>query len=137
MECLIFMSELVSLSYASHATGGVVADAALADILRVSQKNNVTHELTGALIYGNGRFIQVLEGPLEPLLATMERIRSDPRHHSIDVVGPVSLDRREFPDWCMARVLLEPDLEPAFQSILDNWPMGRAASQLLVKALAL
>ena len=112
-------------------------EAALADILKVSQKHNVTHDLTGALIYGKGRFIQVLEGPVEPLMATMDRIRADPRHHRLDIVGPVSIDQREFPDWCMARVPLEPALEPAFQSILDNWPMGRAASQLLSRALAL
>ena len=131
------MSEIVSVAYASHATGGPLSDAELGEILLVSQKYNITHDLTGALIYGDGRFVQVLEGPLEPLMATGDRIRADPRHHSLDVVGPVSIDQREFPDWCMARVPLEPALEPAFRAILDNWPMGRAASQLLVKALAL
>lgn len=131
------MSDIVFVAYASHATGGTISDTALGEILLVSQKRNITHDLTGALVYGDGRFIQVLEGPLKPVLLTLERIRADPRHHSLDVVGPVPIDRREFPDWCMARVPLEPDLEPAFRSILDHWPMGPAASRLLVKALAL
>lgn len=92
------MSEISSLAYASHATGGTMSDTALGEILLASQKHNVTHDLTGALIYGDGRFIQVLEGPLESLTAAMDRIRADPRHHSLEVEGPVSIDQREFPD---------------------------------------
>ena len=54
------------LIYTSDAAEGLT-DADLGCILATSQRNNAEMGLTGMLLYGRGRFIQVLEGPPDVL----------------------------------------------------------------------
>jgi Sensors of blue-light using FAD len=127
---------LVSLAYKSRSTDPVVDPKTLASILFVAQKNNVSNHLTGALAYGDGHFIQVLEGPQEVLIATMDRIRADVRHHGLDVVGPTPITHRMFPDWCMALLSVEPALQPVFSALIVDWAtIGPRAAALLATSL--
>jgi len=71
-------------------------------ILAISRKNNAAAGLSGALIFANGNFAQVLEGPRAALEARFERIQGDPRHHDIKVLEFTAVAAREFPDWSMA-----------------------------------
>jgi len=52
----------------------------LENILSVSRRNNLRDGITGLLIYHEGSFLQVLEGPDAKIEASFERISSDPRH---------------------------------------------------------
>ena len=113
-----------------------VDEETLIAILSVSQRWNVAHHLTGALAYGEGQFVQVLEGPREALLATMAKIQADPRHHSIDLIGPTITPTRNFPDWSMARLSVEPGLGHDLSPLFNDWSTcGPQASPLLAKAL--
>jgi len=51
-----------SIAYVS-AAAAYMTDADVAAILVQSRANNVRNDLTGALFYHRGRFIQILEGP--------------------------------------------------------------------------
>lgn len=106
----------------SRSTDPVVGHETLESILFVAQRNNVANHLTGELAYGDGYFIQILEGPEAFLVPTMERIRKDVRHHGLQVVGPMPIAHRVFPDWCMARLSVEPALQPEFSALIAGWP---------------
>lgn len=127
---------LVSLAYKSQSTERVVDPKTLASILFVAQRHNVADHLTGALAYGDGHFIQVLEGPEDVLMATMDRIRSDARHHDLEVIGPTPIEHRLFPDWCMALLSVEPALQPVFSALITDWTtIGPRAALLLATSL--
>lgn len=130
------MEKLVSLAYRSLATGGEVDEATLATILVVAQAHNVENQVTGALAYQDGQFVQVLEGPEASVASTMDRIRADTRHHSISVAEPIFTSSRDFPDWSMARISVEPLLKPALAPLFSEWELnGPQASQILARAL--
>jgi hypothetical protein len=64
---------LIHLIYAGSAVGTPDA-AALARVLRDSRRNNVRVDVTGMLLYTEGTFFQVLEGPAAAVDATFATI---------------------------------------------------------------
>lgn len=74
------------------------------EILAKSQENNARVDVTGALIFNAGVFGQVLEGPLEAVEETFERIQMDDRHDSITILESCRIDTRAFPTWSMGFV---------------------------------
>ncbi len=74
----------------------------LRTIIARSEANNRTAGLTGALLFTNGCFAQILEGEEAPLEARFARISADARHHQIAVVAYGPAAGREFADWSMA-----------------------------------
>ncbi|GAB3244300.1 hypothetical protein GCM10027346_41850 [Hymenobacter seoulensis] len=65
------------------------------------QANGVAH-LTGLLVYRDGRFVQVLEGPEAQVRAVYARIERDPCHTQVMVVGEAADQSRHFARWSMA-----------------------------------
>jgi hypothetical protein len=45
--------------------------------------------------------MQILEGTQEQILALLDRIRHDSRHHELRIVAEGAIKRRAFPDWGM------------------------------------
>jgi len=92
---------MLQLAYISTARQPV--DAAYVDsILKASRLNNGRAGLTGLLVSGGRRFLQVLEGEPSALLQTYARITADPRHFAVVELIRRPIDRREFGDWAMA-----------------------------------
>ena len=55
-------------------------DESIDQLLERSKQNNATREITGAMIYANGYFMQLIEGPesaVNALYSTIFRIKSD------------------------------------------------------------
>ncbi|MEG3126019.1 BLUF domain-containing protein [Sphingomonas sp. GB1N7] len=71
------------------------------NILRVSRRNNLSANVTGLLMAGGKRFLQVLEGPEENVKATYDRICLDPRHFAAVALNRQICDERLFPGWSM------------------------------------
>ena len=71
------------------------------DILRVSRRNNAAVAVTGLLVVGGRRFMQALEGPVEPVERVYQRICADPRHFAVVVLTREPIERRMFGDWAM------------------------------------
>ena len=90
------------LIYESQATQPFT-EAELTRLLQRARAHNEQHDLTGLLLYApDGRFVQVLEGPLEALHHLyFERITHDPRHHRLQLLTAGVLDRRRFVGWHM------------------------------------
>lgn len=74
------------------------------DILAVSRANNARDGITGALIFNAGCFAQVLEGPLDVVEATFERIQQDERHGEVSLLAMEPISARSFPNWAMGFV---------------------------------
>ena len=103
--------------------------------------NNTEKDISGQLIYSDGTFMQVLEGPQKEVDATFVRIKKDTRHHDIALIERKTIDERQFPDWSMGFKTLTPeqmqDIE-GFNYHLDDDVKGKAgqySSQLFATEL--
>lgn len=72
------------------------------NILAKSRENNAKVGITGALLFNSGCFAQVLEGPVQQVEQTFERIQRDMRHGDVSVLETGFVAAREFPEWSMA-----------------------------------
>ncbi len=70
-------------------------------ILAASRRNNTPAEITGLLVYHDGHFLQVIEGPKEAVTHCVARIKQDPRHDTIFRLSSGPVAQRAFPDWRM------------------------------------
>jgi len=91
------MLSIVYLSTASHE----YSDGDLAVLLMNSRANNRRLDLTGILLYKNGEFMQLLEGPDAVVRERYAIIAADPRHTNVKVLAEDTVDARKFPDWTM------------------------------------
>jgi hypothetical protein len=77
---------------------------ALMSILETSRSRNAAAGLTGALMFNEQRFVQILEGEKDAVEETFARIKRDARHTAITVIARGAERRRLFPGWTMAFV---------------------------------
>jgi hypothetical protein len=72
------------------------------DIVGVSQTKNETLQITGALVYSDLHFGQIIEGPAESIMALRSSILRDARHTNIKTIGDGRAPRRRFGQWALA-----------------------------------
>jgi hypothetical protein len=89
------------LIYLSQATRPLSAKA-LTCLLDEARQANERQHLTGALVYGNKRFIQLLEGEPVVLEQAYARITRDPRHQHLYKVADYPIAARRFAEWPLA-----------------------------------
>lgn len=122
----IYTLVYVSTAVATPDAGPPDMDA----ILATARQRNHDVGVTGALLFTEGRFVQVLEGERDPVQATFERINRDPRHGEIDVLSSQFSDRPRFKDWSMAFVGDTPSLRARYAdaplAALNSRPTGDA-----------
>lgn len=97
-----------TIVYASTANE-TFSDEDLAELLAESRFTNERLSLTGALLYRNGRFAQVLEGPEEAVRSIYASIVADARHRDIRLVSDTPIESRKFSNWTMAYRPLDED----------------------------
>ncbi|RZK32094.1 MAG: BLUF domain-containing protein [Hymenobacter sp.] len=95
------------LIYLSQATRPLSAKA-LTYLLDQARQANERQHLTGALIYRNKRFIQLLEGEQAVLEQAYARITRDPRHQHLCKVADYPVAARRFAEWPLAFQSLSP-----------------------------
>lgn len=86
---------LLQLTYVSGATIPFSADD-LAELLRRAREQNEAMNITGCLLYREGSFMQVIEGPYIAVDQLFQRILQDPRHARILLLQRLELQDREF-----------------------------------------
>jgi hypothetical protein len=121
------MSKLFRLAYVS-ATTKPLSEAELRNLLKQADERNTKTGTTGMLLYKDGRFMQMLEGPKSAVKATFGRISKDPRHYGIIVLLKETAEERHFPGLPMAfRDLDLPDHQnvPGFSEFLNTPLTGR------------
>lgn len=132
---------MISLVYLSIARQPF-SEQALVELLAVSRRNNARDGITGLLLYKGGEFIQVLEGPVDPVVALTEKLEHDPRHGQIQILLQSPLRQRQFADWSMGFHQLDGnhDLDiPGFSTFLQTpaTAQGLAERATLVQRLLL
>jgi hypothetical protein len=75
---------LARLVYVSRAAAGLETGE-IYEIIRRAHAGNAPAGVTGALVFLDGWFVQVLEGEAGPLAARLARIRADPRHADLQI----------------------------------------------------
>ena len=88
------------LIYVSYATEPF-SEEELSLLLNQSRVNNLQNEITGMLLYVDGKFIQVLEGNRVRVEALYEKISLDPRHKKVTPILEGIISHRNFDDWSM------------------------------------
>lgn len=91
---------MLSIVYSSAASQRFSSEE-LAALLEQSRKSNEQDNLTGLLVYRDGRFLQLLEGPADAVRDRMGVIEADDRHGMIRVLLEDEIEERQFPDWTM------------------------------------
>lgn len=95
------VDQLVAIVYVSSATKHLEEDEIL-EILRVARRKNQELDITGMLLYRDGNFLQVLEGPAGAVESVIQKIKSDHRHKGIILMSRKHIEERQFGDWSMA-----------------------------------
>ena len=94
--------------YSSQATAALSLDE-LEAILVDARAGNEARGITGALVYVDGVFLQILEGDKEKVRALMHSIAGDARHCSVTVFHEAEVDQPLFSDWRMAYLSATPE----------------------------
>lgn len=72
------------------------------NILSTSCSFNQEKNISGALIYGLGFFIQCLEGNDQTVEELYDKICQDTRHYDVKLVSKTDIDQRHFSEWNMS-----------------------------------
>lgn len=110
--------------YGSRATQPL-SDDDLLTLLLQARSHNQLHDISGALVYSNGQFMQVIEGEEEVLAALYERLLRDPRHTQLVKYADKAIAERSFSEWSMA---FQPVSEAQFAGLLGYVPARHFAS---------
>ncbi|SEO04592.1 Sensors of blue-light using FAD [Mucilaginibacter gossypiicola] len=100
MEYLVFISTAKKL----------MSDDELLDLLQSARLKNTENNITGMLLYGEGTFMQVLEGEKEDLQRVYNYIQADKRHRNIIVMLTGMLNERIFSKWSMSFASVNADV---------------------------
>ncbi|WP_420369916.1 BLUF domain-containing protein [Curtobacterium sp. L1-20] len=130
---------MLSLIYSSVSTRPLGEDD-LEALLEQSRESNEREDITGVLLFRNGYFLQVLEGPDAAVRAKLDRIKHDERHTQVRVILEELVEDRQFPEWTMGFPAAERDLEevPGYRSTfedLDQTPAADVPSASAVREL--
>ncbi|GAB3635136.1 hypothetical protein GCM10027422_07260 [Hymenobacter arcticus] len=93
-------ASIYQVLYHSQATG-TVSEGELQSLLAEARSFNTRHQLTGILLYSDGRFVQLLEGPEPEVRALYAKIQQDQRHTQVVTVSEGPGPGRRFADWSM------------------------------------
>lgn len=81
-------------------------------MLAVARIRNAHLRITGALVFNDGCFAQILEGETEDVEWLFRRIAQDRRHCNVTLLQRAVVTERAFPEWAMHYVETEPVLPP-------------------------
>ena len=109
----------------------------VASIVAAAQYRNDRDGLTGALMFVDGLFVQVLEGEAGKLEATFERICCDLRHRRVVLHEFSEAPERVFAGWAMVEVPGAGNADGLFTPAAGDLPRAGRNTALARAALAL
>jgi hypothetical protein len=93
---------LVRLLYCSRAVDS--SAEAIESILAQSRQHNAITGITGILCYGEGIFLQCIEGGRMQVSELFGTIQADPRHKDVALLLYEEIFERRFAGWSMGQV---------------------------------
>ncbi len=98
--------------------GSIVRE--LSAILSAANRNNKPRGITGALVFDDMWFLQLLEGDAKVVLERFARLQDDDRHTRVTLREFVEIDERIFANWWMGLAARTPQTEHLFQPYCRN-----------------
>ena len=107
---------ITQLIYHSRYTpvSGQSSLATLRSVLASSQRNNRRDNLTGFLLFDKPWFFQILEGSLDQVTQSYDRIQKDPRHSHVTLMSKRLVSQRNFSQWSMGGAMRSMDQQEIF-----------------------
>lgn len=99
------MHHIIYLSWATAP----FSDEHLHTLLQQARRRNAEVGVTGLLLYGNGCFLQVLEGEETAVRDLYEYIKHDTRHRDVTAYADKAITQRAFAEWTMAFQATSPE----------------------------
>lgn len=133
------------LVYASTATIGrdlshPETQRELMKIVSHSRRSNPKRGIVGVLHFGQGKFLQILEGQPEAVDALFDAIREDPRNKVIEVLRDEARGEPRFGTWNMKFLTLEDEMAAFLKrhglSAFDPYQLNDRMLSDLVELLA-
>jgi hypothetical protein len=93
------------------------------------------------LLYRDGNFMQVLEGPASVVDEVIAKIKRDTRHHGVILMSRRGVQERQFAEWQMAfrnmskSHMVEDGYSPFLEPTVDEDEETGEASQLVFRLL--
>jgi hypothetical protein len=130
---------LVRLLYCSRAVDA--GSEAIEAILAESRRHNPACGITGILCYGDGVFLQCIEGGRLQVNALFASIHADPRHRDVVLLLYEEILERRFGGWSMGQVNISKLnhsvlLKYSEQAELDPYAVSGRVSLSLLEDLA-
>jgi len=97
------VTPIYELSYCSNARHDLTLNDIEA-IVRESETNNDSSDITGCLVHLKNSFFQIIEGNKNDVLAVYSKIKKDKRHFNVEVIWEGFKGSRTFDSWAMAYV---------------------------------
>lgn len=101
------MTALYRLLYRSHCAFDGAPEEVEAKVVAMVESARPANErsgVTGALLFAADVFVQAIEGPLDAVEETFERICADMRHRDLQLIDFTAAETRAFEEWSMAVV---------------------------------
>jgi len=100
--------DLCQLVYISRITStGLSSPSTLNDISETAVERNQIDNITGILCYGNGYFLQCVEGSEQALTNLKNRLLVDDRHKELKILDFSEITKRRFAGWSLRSITLE------------------------------
>lgn len=100
--------DLCQLVYISRITStGLSSPSTLNDISETAVERNQIDNVTGILCYGNGYFLQCVEGSEQALTNLKNRLLVDDRHKELKILDFSGITKRRFASWSLRSITLE------------------------------
>ncbi len=101
-------TDLCQLVYISRITStGLSSPSTLNDISETAVERNHADNITGILCYGNGYFLQCVEGSEQALTNLKNRLLTDDRHKELEILDFSEITKRRFASWSLRSITLE------------------------------
>ena len=101
-------TDLCQLVYISRITStGLSSPSTLNDISETAVERNQIDNVTGILCYGNGYFLQCVEGSEQALTNLKNRLIVDDRHKELKILDFSAITKRRFASWSLRSITLE------------------------------
>lgn len=79
-----------------------MSDEELAKLLTQAREANARQNITGALVYGENQFMQIIEGDEATLAMLYAKLLQDGRHGQVFKFADKPIAQRSFAEWSMA-----------------------------------
>lgn len=128
-------ASIYQILYRSQATAQL-SNSQLLELLQRARRANAEQQITGLLLYSEGQFVQLLEGPPAAVKNLYARIARDPRHNRVELVREALVPARQFAEWSMDFGFADAvEVEQVLAAIQQQLPAATSVASPQLQAL--